>query len=434
MNEEDIKDRIIVVCPNKNCGQKLGLPKTTETLKVNCPKCGNSFTYPPQSSVNQSQSYDKVQPTPKSYNKNKIRFAWLLAKIKRHPIFFGIITTCWFLLLINRLQKGVLNINNGLIITCSFIALWIVGSWIINKTNEPGIKWYYRKWFVIITLLIFPPIGITLLWAGSRFSNATRIGLTIGFGLWFAIGLFPRDSNKFYSYKDQVEMILDLQKDNIYIESANSFTKTNFREEISIVANYSQDIILTIPAIAKTYGLSVVLIKSVDKKGNDIAQGSGFVVTKNGGIITNYHVLEKAHNVSIGFINGEVYKNVSLIAAFASQDIAILHIEGTTNKFSPVTLGNSDNLMAGERILAIGNPYGLENTLSDGIISGIRDIKNIKFLQITSPISHGSSGGPLFNMKGEVIGITTIASQWGAQNLNFAIPINTLKYIIDNLQ
>ncbi len=119
-----------------------------------------------------------------------------------------------------------------------------------------------------------------------------------------------------------------------------------------------------------------------------------------------------------------------MIIGYPSQDIAILHIEGENKQFRPVILGNSDDLQVGERVLAIGNPYGWENTVSDGLISGIREIDDFKLLQITAPISPGSSGGALFNMKGEVIGITTIGSQWGAQNLNFAIPINSLKSLI----
>lgn len=88
-------------------------------------------------------------------------------------------------------------------------------------------------------------------------------------------------------------------------------------------------------------------------------------------------------------------------------------------------------MQVGEPVVAIGNPYGWENTISDGLISGIREIEDLKLLQITTPISPGSSGGALFNMKGEVIGITTIGSEWGAQNLNFAIPINYLRTMIE---
>jgi len=431
MNEEVLDDRIIVECPNKNCGQKLGLPKTTETLKVNCPKCGTFFIYQPQKGIYQSQTPPKTQPTSETYSKSKKKPSRLINRIKNHPIFLGLTATVWFLFLIHKLSKGILNLGDGLIITVIFIAIWFLGTWIIDKTKEPGIKWYYRKWFVIFILLLFPPIGITLLWAGSKFSNSTKIGLTIGFGLWFVIGLLPRGPTRFYySYKNQVEMLLNVQKENIYIEPASSFARTSLRDELSLEAIYSSDTTFTIPEIAKKYGLSIVLIKSIDKNGDNLAQGSGFVITKNGAIITNYHVLEKAYNVSIGFTNGEVFNNVSLIAGYASQDIAILYLEGTAARFSPVILGNSDNLTAGERVLTIGNPYGLENTLSDGIISGLRDISGFKLLQITAPISPGSSGGPLFNMKGEVIGITTISSQWGAQNLNFAIPINNLKSLI----
>jgi len=160
-----------------------------------------------------------------------------------------------------------------------------------------------------------------------------------------------------------------------------------------------------------------------------LGQGSGFVISENGAIATNYHVVESAYNVLIQFINGKSFKEVSMIASYPSYDIAILNIE-EDELFLPVILGNSDNIQVGEQILAIGNPYGWENTISDGLISGIREIADFKLLQITAPVSPGSSGGALFNMKGEVIGITSIGSQWDAQNLNFAIPINLLIFLI----
>ena len=110
--------------------------------------------------------------------------------------------------------------------------------------------------------------------------------------------------------------------------------------------------------------------------------------------------------------------------------IDLLKPDTTDETLRPVVLGDSDELEVGERVVAIGNPYSWENTLSDGLVSGIRELEGTTLLQITAPISPGSSGGALFNMKGEVIGITTIGSTWGAQNLNFAVPVNSLKALI----
>jgi len=412
MPEEKFKERIIIVCPNPNCGQKLGIPKAVHALQVTCPTCGTSFRYPTQ-----------------SVRKEKVQ--WLRNRVKSHPIFFGLIITLWILLMSNRYSRGTLSLNNCFFTTVICIALWFFGTWIMDKLKEEETKWYYQKWFVTLMLFVFAPFGITLLWAGSRFRKPAKIGLTIVFGLLFVTGVLTQTPDRFYySPRHEIAKLFESHRENIFLKLASPYTKTSFRDEflnrkISPVATKS-----TITRIAKKWGKSVVLVCPMDKNGKELGQGSGFVIGKNGAIVTNYHVIELAHNVSIEFINGKCYREASLIAGYPSQDIAILHVEGEDERFSPVILGNSDDSQVGEQVLAIGNPYGWQNTLSDGLISGIREIDDFKLLQITAPISSGSSGGALFNMKGEVIGITTIGSQWGAQNLNFAIPINTLKSLI----
>lgn len=410
MTEKNLEERVIIVCPN--CGQKLAIPKTINTLRVTCPKCGTSFVYPAQAT-------------------RKKRTSWLFNRVKHHPIFLSLIVTLWFFLTVNRYSRGTLSLNNSFFATVACIALWFFGTWIMDKLKEEGTKWYYQKWFVVMMLFVFAPIGITLLWAGSRFRRPMKIGLTLAFGLWFVVGVLTRTPERFYySPKDEIAKLISSHRGNIFLKSVSRHAKISFQNEILSREVSPVTTTFTIPQIAKKWGESIVLVKSMDKNGNELSQGSGFVISRNGAVVTNYHVVELAHNVSIGFINGKSYKEVFLITAKPSQDIAILHIEGGDERFSPVILGNSDDLQVGERVLAIGNPYGWENTLSDGLISGIREIDNFKLLQITVPISPGSSGGALFNTKGEVIGITTIGSQWGAQNLNFAIPINSLKSLI----
>jgi S1-C subfamily serine protease len=110
-----------------------------------------------------------------------------------------------------------------------------------------------------------------------------------------------------------------------------------------------------------------------------------------------------------------------VLAYDKSRDVAIIKAHGVD--FRTLTLGDSDRLQVGEEVVAIGNPLSLESTVSNGIVSAIRTVDEGKFVQITAPISPGSSGGPLFNMSGEVVGITT-SHLVGGQNLNFAIPIN----------
>ena len=120
-----------------------------------------------------------------------------------------------------------------------------------------------------------------------------------------------------------------------------------------------------------------------------------------------------------------------MLAADKVRDLAIIKIHGKT--FRTLTLGNSDQIQVGEEVVAIGNPLGLELTVSNGILSGVRTSKEQggKFLQTTAPISPGSSGGPLFNMLGEVVGINTMYLE-GGENLNFAIPVNDAKRLLLN--
>jgi hypothetical protein len=113
------------------------------------------------------------------------------------------------------------------------------------------------------------------------------------------------------------------------------------------------------------------------------------------------------------------------------RDVAVIKVHG--ENFRTLALGNSDQVQVGEEVVAIGNPLSLESTVSNGIVSGIRTAEEEggKFLQVTAPISPGSSGGPLFNMAGEVVGITTLYLK-GGENLNFAIPINDAKRLLLN--
>jgi len=168
----------------------------------------------------------------------------------------------------------------------------------------------------------------------------------------------------------------------------------------------------------------MVVVYSFDDSGELIGQGTGFVLTNTGLIATNHHVIEGSYSLRVAFVSGEKYDVNQIIAIDKERDIALINVQGYD--LSTISLGNSNNISVGERVIAIGNPLGLSNTLSSGIISGIRtDLEDYKLIQTTTPISPGSSGGPLLNMKGEVVGITTMYLK-GGQNLNFAVPVNYL--------
>lgn len=188
---------------------------------------------------------------------------------------------------------------------------------------------------------------------------------------------------------------------------------------------------LDVPSIAKTAAGSVVSIMTFDKDASPVAQGSGFLVSRDGLIVTNYHVIAEGASAHVKFPDGAVFVVDGVLASDKTRDVAVIKIHGTI--FRTLALGNSDQLQIGEEVVAIGTPLSLESTVSNGIISGRRTSKEQggEFLQTTAPISPGSSGGPLFNMFGEVIGINTMYLE-GGENLNFAIPINDAKRLLLN--
>ena len=172
------------------------------------------------------------------------------------------------------------------------------------------------------------------------------------------------------------------------------------------------------------------------------ASGSGFLVTSDGFILTNYHVVENSNSITVTLYDGSSYE-AKLIGYDASNDIAVLKIDA--EGLSPVTFGNSDELVVGEEVLAIGNPLGeLTFSLTRGIISALnRDITlsgglRMRLIQTDCAINSGNSGGALFNMYGEVVGITNAkysgsGSQASVDNIGFAIPVNAVVNIVEQI-
>jgi S1-C subfamily serine protease len=186
---------------------------------------------------------------------------------------------------------------------------------------------------------------------------------------------------------------------------------------------------LDIPAISREANGSVVSIIMSDKEGHPVAQGSGFLISEDGWIVTNYHVIKIGNSAIAKLPDGAFFAVDGVVASDKGRDVAIIKAHG--NDFRTLTLGDSARLQVGEEVVAIGNPLSLESTVSNGIISAIRTVEERggEFLQITAPISSGSSGGPLFKMAGEVVGITSAGIK-GGENLNFAIPIDDVKPMI----
>lgn len=175
---------------------------------------------------------------------------------------------------------------------------------------------------------------------------------------------------------------------------------------------------------------SVVML-TVYNKGNElVATGSGFAAFEDGIIVTNYHVIKDGLSYEANTEDGMYFKIDELVAFDADKDIAFLKTNANT-KLNLLNLGKTDVLQKGEKVIAIGSPLGIINTVSDGMYSNRRTENGKEFLQFTAAISPGSSGGALFNDKGEVIGITS-ASYLEGQNLNLAIPSDTIQNVWDD--
>ncbi|MFZ5987968.1 MAG: stalk domain-containing protein, partial [Bacillota bacterium] len=156
---------------------------------------------------------------------------------------------------------------------------------------------------------------------------------------------------------------------------------------------------------------SVVLVTCYDEFGLKSLQGSGFFVSNNL-VVTNKHVVEEASKIEITLDNDEVYPVYS-VAIHESLDLAILKLDQAID-VTPLELGTWSSIKRGDDITAIGSPEGFKNTISKGIVSGLREENGIKYVQITAPITHGSSGGPLFNKSGQVLGVNTMGQQEGS--------------------
>ncbi len=167
-------------------------------------------------------------------------------------------------------------------------------------------------------------------------------------------------------------------------------------------------------------------------------QGSGFIIDKEGHVLTNYHVIADARQVEVTLHNRKKYR-ATVVGSDRSHDLAIIQIKAPD--VTPMLLGDSRNLQVGQKVYAIGNPFGLAGTLTSGIVSSVRSVQEPdgvtidEAIQTDAAINPGNSGGPLLNSHGEVVGINTmIASNSGqSAGIGFAIPINTAKAVLNDL-
>jgi putative serine protease PepD len=208
---------------------------------------------------------------------------------------------------------------------------------------------------------------------------------------------------------------------------------------------------LTVGQIAKTSIPSVVEVDATQvasqspfpgsSQGSATAQGTGFVYDSKGDIVTNDHVISGSSSVSVKLSDGSTYK-ATVVGSDPSTDLAVLHIDAPASKLVPLALADSSKVAIGDGVVAIGNPFGLDGSVTSGIVSALgREIvapDNTPIegaIQTDAAINHGNSGGPLLNLQGQVIGITSqIQSDSGGNDgVGFAVPSNTVSSIASQL-
>jgi S1-C subfamily serine protease len=173
------------------------------------------------------------------------------------------------------------------------------------------------------------------------------------------------------------------------------------------------------------------------------ALGSGFVIDKAGHIVTNYHVVRGANTIQVSFSNNERFK-AKLVGVDPSTDVAVLRVEVKSRALKSLPLGNSESVRVGDQVIAIGNPFGLDRSVTSGIVSAVQrrieapnQLSISHVIQTDAALNHGNSGGPLLNAQGQVIGVNaqieTGGQSQGNVGIGFAIPINTVKDVVAEL-
>ncbi len=195
-------------------------------------------------------------------------------------------------------------------------------------------------------------------------------------------------------------------------------------------AGFAQDFL---PELVKRVKPSAVAIETFDARGNTVSRGSGFFIAADR-VITNRHVIERSNRVSVQLMDGKKFIAKGVLAVDGEGDLALLQVDVPAGLGVPLPVVPNVP-QEGESIVVIGNPFGLEGSVSDGIVSAVREISGYgRIIQITAPISPGSSGSPVVNMAGQVVGVATLQAAEG-QSLNFAVPAERIAQLkVNELQ
>jgi len=467
-------EKVILVCPNAACGQRLAIPYTSEVLYVTCPTCGTHFAY----SETQTSADTGDEPGAKPGGKHISQARpWVRYLARMIDLFLGSLV---LVLILSLAWPSALKLPDVLFGIAALFFLVFVEAFLISTFGRTPGKWLlriklrtsngqrlsfpqalkrsFRVWYrglglglpiiSLITLIVayrnLKRHGITTwdrdaqLVVSHKKIGFTRAALALLLFGGFAY-LIVQSPDEELTPEQELGELLRQPRGNISLSRAPVKMVHQFWQEMgSRAALLSLEQLpakreLSTTELAQRYSNSIVYVETYDRNGVFLASASGVVLSDNGAIVTNRHVVVGADRVIIRSCQNRAYAVAFLLADYASIDIIILSATIPLGIIVPAPLGDSSRLEIGNRVVAIGNPLGLEGTVSEGIISGFRETGRpqvVRLLQTTAPISPGSSGGALFNQYGELIGITSIGSERLAQNINFAVPIDAiLKHI-----
>lgn len=228
--------------------------------------------------------------------------------------------------------------------------------------------------------------------------------------------------NNLQNFKKQNQREIKTLSDLIdQIEQQSSIKLSELKGELENIRIQSADFSAIVDRVLQ----SVVSVKT------DLGQGSGAIISKSGYIVTNVHVINGASSITVQTYSGKSYTVDSIAGYDSKADIAVLKV--SIPDLETLSLGNSDDVKVGEKVIAAGNPAGLAFTVTEGIVSAARkDQSGINYIQTDVPINPGNSGGPLINVKGEIIGINNFKIG-GFEGLGFAISSNNVKAVVDKI-